>query len=161
MQAPSQTQTQVRAADIMATRLVTLSPEVDVFKGIDVLVKNKISGAPVIDPERRFLGVFSEKSCMKILIDAAYEQLPTNRIDAFMDSDPITIDREMHLLSIAQIFLTTPRRRLPVVEDEQLVGQVSRRDVVRATWEVVRLNPNRDGTLLYLSALREMDDAPL
>ncbi len=32
------------ASDIMARRLVTLHPQMDVFKGIEVLVKNKISG---------------------------------------------------------------------------------------------------------------------
>ena len=61
----------VLARDIMAKRLVTLHPEVDVFQAIEILVKNKISGAPVVDENMKLLGVFSEKCCMQVLIDAA------------------------------------------------------------------------------------------
>ena len=120
------------ARDIMVTRLVTLRPEMDVFKCIEILVKNKISGAPVVDKNNNLLGTFSEKCCMQVLIDAAYEGLPTNQVGAFMDADPQTISEDTMLLSIAQVFLITPRRRLPVVKDGKLVGQISRRDVLRA-----------------------------
>ena len=150
----------VYAREIMATKLITLKPEMDVFEGIEVLVKHKISGAPVIDSDHKLLGIFSEKSVMKVLVDAAYDQLPTNRVDAFMDDEPHTIDDNTQLVSMAQIFLTTPRRRLPVIKDGKLVGQVSRRDVVRAALHVVKAEKNYDKKLLYLSALREMSDAP-
>ena len=150
-----------KARDIMTTKLVTLDPEMDVFHGIEVLVRHNISGAPVIDSERKLLGIFSEKSCMQVLIDAAYEGLPTNQIGKFMDETPTTITPDTQLLSIAQIFLTTPRRRLPVIEDEKLVGQVSRRDVIRAASKVMKLTKDHKKILLYLSALREMDDAPV
>jgi hypothetical protein len=66
----------------------------------------------------------------------------------------------MHLMSIAQIFLTTPRRRLPVLRDGRLVGQVSRRDVVQAALNLVRHHPSYEKQLLYLSALRAMNEAP-
>jgi CBS domain-containing protein len=149
-----------KARDIMTTKLVTLNPEMDVFHGIEMLVRHNISGAPVIDADRRLLGIFSEKSCMKVLIDAAYEGLPTNQIGKFMDETPTTITPDTQLLSIAQIFLTTPRRRLPVIEDEKLVGQVSRRDVIRAVSKIMKLSKDHKKILLYLSALREMQDAP-
>lgn len=149
-----------KARDIMTTKLVTLDPEMDVFHGIEVLVRHNISGAPVIDANRKLLGIFSEKSCMKVLIDAAYEGLPTNQIGKFMDETPTTITPDTQLLSIAQIFLTTPRRRLPVIEDEKLVGQVSRRDVIRAASKIMKATKDHKKILLYLSALREMQDAP-
>ena len=147
----------------MATRLVTLDAEMDVFHGIQVLVKNNISGAPVIDKNRKLLGIFSEKSCMRVLVDAAYDGLPTNQIGKFMDTEPVTITPETQLLSIAQIFLTTPRRRLPVIENDQLVGQVSRRDVIKAASKVMNApngKPDHHKILLYLSALGNMDEVP-
>jgi len=52
------------ARDIMVTRLITLSPNDDVLNGIDRLLEHSISGAPVVDSENTFLGVFSEKSCI-------------------------------------------------------------------------------------------------
>ena len=96
------------AEEIMVTRLVTLSPETDVFAAIETLVKNKISGAPVVDSKKKLLGVFSEKNCMQVLIDAAYEGLPTNQVGAFMDDDPQTISQSTGLLVMAQVFLLSP-----------------------------------------------------
>ena len=49
------------AQDIMVTNLVTLAPSMDVFDAIDLLLKNRVSGAPVIDDQGEFLGVFSEQ----------------------------------------------------------------------------------------------------
>ena len=149
------------ARDIMAKRLVTLRPDQDVFKGIDVLVKNKISGAPVVDENNKLLGVFSEKGCMQVLIDAAYEGLPTNQVGAFMDNEPHTISADTELLVMAQVFLLTTRRRLPVVtEDGDLLGQVSRRDVIKAASKLIAASPSRDNPLLYLSALHDMHNTP-
>ena len=137
-----------RAKDLMATRLVTLTPEMDVFEAIQLLLKNRVSGTPVIDKGRRFLGSFSEKSSMTVLLGAAYDQLPTSRVEAFMDNDRNrTIDEEKGLLSIAQMFLDTPYRRLPVLRDGVLLGQVSRRDVLRATHSLSRYITHRQDAL--------------
>ena len=126
-----------------------------------VLVKKKISGAAVVDMDNNLLGVFSEKCCMQVLIDATYEGLPTNQVGSFMDTDPQTITEDTMLLSIAQVFLLTPRRRLPVVNNRKLVGQISRRDVIRAASRMIPDTACRESTLLYLSALHEMNEAPL
>lgn len=152
---------QFNAGEIMTTRLFTLRPDTDVFDGIDTLVRHRISGAPVVDSEQNLLGVFSEKSCLEVLIDAAYERLPTNRVSAFMDPNPTTITEDTDLLTIAQIFINKRTRRLPVLRDEKLVGQVSRRDVIRAAAKIRAAYPDRESTLLYLSAIRSMQDPPV
>ena len=150
----------LRAKDIMTTRLHTLRADTDVFKAIETLNKNKISGAPVIDEKGKLLGMFTEKSCLEVLIDAAYEGLPTTQVGAFMDDPADTIEESTSLLSIAQVFLNKRTRRLPVLRDGRLVGQVSRRDVIRAAIKVTESAPDRVSTLLYLSALRDMQDVP-
>lgn len=121
------------ARDFMARNLTTLSPHADVFEAIGNLLKNRISGAPVVDDERNFLGVFSEKTSMRVLVDAAYEQLPSTEVGAFTNTDfGRVISEDTDLLHCARLFLQTPYRRLPVLRDGKLVGQVSRRDVLAA-----------------------------
>lgn len=155
--------TQLTARDFMTKKLVTLTPQMDVIDAVQRLLKNRISGAPVVDADGKFVGVFSEKCAMQVLLDAAYEGLPSNEIRLFMDTDAQTIDPETQLLSIAQVFLLTSYRRLPVLENGQLIGQVSRRDVMRAALDLLKLSPSRDegSSLLYLSALVERNDAPV
>ncbi|TWU25701.1 CBS domain-containing protein [Bythopirellula polymerisocia] len=155
---------EITARDCMTTRLVTLSPEMDVLKAVELLLKNRISGAPVVDALGNYLGVFSEKCSMQVLLDAAYEQLPSNEVRMFMNTDAMTIESDTQLLSMAQVFLLTNYRRLPVLEDGVLIGQVSRRDVMReALGELRKQGVTQDtgSTLLYLSAVVERSDAPL
>ena len=155
--------TQITARDCMVKKLVTLRPEMDVMDAVSMLLRNRISGAPVVDSSGHYLGVFSEKCSMQVIMDAAYEQLPSSEVGLFMDVEAQTISPDTHLLSIAQLFLLTPYRRLPVLEDGVLVGQVSRRDVLKAAHSLLNNRKNRDegSSLLYLSALVEQHEAPL
>ena len=130
------------AADFMvpAARLFTLSPDDDVFDAIQALLKRRISGAPVTSPDGTFLGVFSEKTSMKVLIEAAYEGLPTTKVSAFIDADQgRIIQPETDLMTCARIFLDTPYRRLPVLKGNRLVGQITRSDVLRNSKMIEKL----------------------
>ena len=49
----------LHAHEMMKTDLITLSPETNVFAAVDTLIKNQISGAPVVDQNQRLLGVKS------------------------------------------------------------------------------------------------------
>lgn len=149
------------AKDIMVTKLVTLSPDMDAFEAIDMLLKYRISGAPVVDEKRNYLGVFSEHCCMSFLVEGAYQQLPSIQVYAYMDTDARTIDEEMDILSIAQIFINTHGRRLPVLKEGKLVGQISRRDVLSAIHAMHAISSNEDSSLLYLSSLVARNDAPI
>lgn len=150
--------TDQRASDIMTRKLITLTPEMDVFDAIAILLKHKITGAPVIDEQRQYLGVFSEKCSMQVLVDAAYDQLPSTRVDAYMDRNATTISEDTDLLTITQIFLNTSRRRLPVLRGREIVGQVSRRDVLQTALRIIQAHPTHEASLLYLSALRSQNE---
>jgi CBS-domain-containing membrane protein len=100
---------------------------------------------------------------MHVLLDAAYEQLPVRDVRSFMDTEAQTICPETHLLSVAQVFLLTPFRRLPVLEDGKLVGQVSRRDVLTCWMDLIEQVPSgpRESPLMYFSELFAAEEAPL
>ena len=155
--------TQITARDFMVTKLITLAPEADVIDAVQLLLKHRITGAPVVEADGRYVGVFSEKCAMHVLLDAAYEQLPVHEVRAFMDTEAQTISPETHLLSVAQVFLLTPARRLPVLEDGKLIGQVSRRDVLTCWMELIEQVPSgsRETTLMYFSELFASEEAPL
>ena len=149
------------AKDIMVTKLVTLSPHMEVFGAISLLLKHEISGAPVVDDDENYLGVLSERCCMSVLVETAYEGLPTAQVVAYMDTSARTITEETDLLTIAQIFQESHTRRLPVLRGEKLVGQVSRRDVLRAAHELHAIAPDHETALLYLSSLMDRGEAPI
>lgn len=152
----------IAADEIMVKRVVTLSPDMDVHDAVKLLLRHRISGAPVVDSEGRYLGVFSERCCLGVILDSAYEQLPTHTVGAFMDTEAKTISADTQLLSIAQVFLLTSARRLPVIDEQnRVLGQVSRRDVIQAGMKHLEPGPRRESSVLYLSALANREHAPI
>ncbi len=122
-----------RAREFMTSNLTTLTPEVDVFDAVDHILGKRISGAPVVDDQGNFLGIFSEKTAMRVLVSAVYDQLPGTHVGAYMNTDQKRIiDEDTSLLDVAHKFQRTPYRRLPVLKGTLMEGQVSRRDVLRS-----------------------------
>lgn len=121
----------ITARELMKTRLVALRPEMDVFDAISYLIQQKISGAPVLDSNGEYLGIFSEKGSMDVVIESAYSQLPTSRVEHYMDVDRgRVIDEQTDLMTVTRMFLETPYRRLIVLRERKLLGMISRRDVL-------------------------------
>lgn len=118
--------------DYMTRSVITFRPETDVLDAVHVLVTNRIAGAPVVDAEGNLVGMLSELDCMKVALQAGYHGHWGGPVSDFMTSDTQTVDAEMSIVDLAQHFVDTGFRRFPVVDGNRLVGQISRRDVLRA-----------------------------
>jgi CBS domain-containing protein len=122
----------LNAADIMTKKLITFTPDTQVLKAIDKLISYRISGAPVLDDNGNMIGMLSEIDCMQTFVQSAYHNEIGGLVKDFMSLEVITITSSIGIVDLAEFFLETHFRRLPVVDNGKLVGQVSRRDVLRA-----------------------------
>jgi CBS domain-containing protein len=123
------------ARQIMTTDLVVFRPEQPVGEVIRTLIDRRISGAPVVGTAGELLGVVSEADCLRALASGAYEAEPfetRRRIGDLMTTRQVTIDPSLDIYAIAHTFLNHSLRRLPVVEHGRVIGQVSRRDILKA-----------------------------
>ncbi len=118
---------------IMDKDEITLSPDQPIHEAINVLLDRQITGAPVLDKNRKIVGMITEKDCLRVLIDSAYHNMPSDKtVASYMSPVVKTVTTDHDILDLANEFLTTNFRKFPVVYKETLVGQVSRRDVLRA-----------------------------
>ena len=126
----------VKAEDIMTRKVITLRPGMHVFDAMDVLLKHRISGAPVLDG-RELVGVLSEYDCLKVAGQGFTDlyQPSAGPVREYMSPPTYTVEPDASLAQIASIFLTRRIRRLPVVDAGRLVGLVSRHDVLRGMAE--------------------------
>jgi len=125
-----------RVRDYMARNLVTFTPDTEVLSAIHQIVKHRISGAPVVDRDGKLVGMLSEKDCLKVALVAGAEGVPAGLVEDFMSRNASTVDADVSLLDIANRFIDAPFKRFPVVENGQLVGQISRSDILRAIDEL-------------------------
>ena len=123
------------AREIMAQSLITLAPDSSVFDAIRTLVKKRISGAPVVDSDGKMVGMLSEVDCLQVLSSGEFysdDHREEGVVSDYMRVDFKHVGPELDIYAIAQYFLTHSVRRLPIMEDGKLIGQVSRRDVLIA-----------------------------
>jgi CBS domain-containing protein len=124
--------------DYMARTLVTFKPETDVLNAVHDLVKHRIAGAPVVDDSGNLLGMLSELDCLKVTLHAGYHGDWGGPVSDYMSDGVKTVDAEMSIIDLAQLFLDTKFRRFPVMEKNRLIGQISRRDVLRALEHIAK-----------------------
>ena len=119
---------------VNAGSLITFSPDQTIQEVIDIIINKGISGAPVLDKDRKLVGIISEKDCLRIIVDQAYHNLPTSdrKVSDYMTAKVKTLSSASDVVEAANEFLNSPIRRLPIVDNGVLIGQVSRRDILKA-----------------------------
>lgn len=116
------------AKDVMRTNVVTLSPDQTLSQALDTLLRNQVSGVPITDSDGRVLGIISEFALLDLLFDPSLRE---KHVSEFMTSDVHTVDETEPADKLAHLFALHRIRRLPVVRDGMLVGNVSRRDLLQ------------------------------
>jgi CBS domain-containing protein len=122
----------ITIADYMSRQLVTLKKETDVLTAIKQLLSHRITSAPVLDQAGYLLGIFSEKDCMNVALETAYNENPISCVADYMTTDTVTVDADASIIDLAEKFNSSSIRSYPVYDDKQLVGMISRADVLRA-----------------------------
>jgi len=116
----------------MSAQVITFTPDMEILEAVHILVKNRISGGPVLDLRGNLIGMLSEQDCLKVALSAAYHGESGGRVEEFMAGEVRTVDADANIVDVAEIFVNSGYRRLPVVEGNRLVGQISRHDILRA-----------------------------
>lgn len=111
---------------------LAFAPEMDVLDAIHQLIKHEVTGAPVIDHLGKVVGFLSEKDCLKVALNATYYEERGGRVSEFMTHDVMSLEGDATLNEAAEMFMTQPYRIYPVVSESKLIGQLSRRNVLKA-----------------------------
>jgi len=125
--------TSLKVKDYMVVNKCTFTPDMDIFRAIHKMLESRISGAPVIDKHGNMIGFLSEKDCMQVALNAAYQQEgAAGKVSEFMTPNIDTIDVETPIIDVAERFLKGSYKRFPVVMDNRLVGTITRQNILRA-----------------------------
>jgi CBS domain-containing protein len=111
------------AKDIMTKDVITVSPQATVRELAKILVKKRISGAPVVDKKGNVLGIASE---------ADITGSRGNHVEGIMTKRVISVTEETPVEEIASLMTDHIIKRVPVMRGKRLVGIASRADIIRA-----------------------------
>lgn len=122
------------ARDVMTQSPVSIHPDVCIFEAINLLLKNNVTGMPVIDNDHHLVGILSEYDCLRVLASSDFYEAgetSTDKVSHYMTREVKTIRPHIGLYMVAQELLSQGVQRLPVVEDGIHLGMVTRAHVLR------------------------------
>ena len=119
-------------SDIMTHNLIVFKPQDTIHEVMTAFIKYRISGGPVLNDQGDLVGVISEADCMKEISESRYFNMPIldKSVSHFMTKEVDTIQSNLSVFDAAALFSKSSRRRYPVMDENRLVGQVSRKDIV-------------------------------
>lgn len=149
----------MNAKEIMTTPVITIAPDTRVREVAALLLEKRISGVPVVENER-VIGVVNEADLLhryEIGTDgdvpkhswwaplirpdrssANYVKSHAGRAQDIMTRHGVAVNEDLSLQQIALIFEARHIRRVPVLRGKQLVGIVTRADLIRALAQKTR-----------------------
>lgn len=141
----------MKARDVMTTPVITTKPTASVFEVAKLLLERHISAVPVVDQKGKLVGIISESDLMRRNEDGTesrswwlsviagerrladdYIKTHASKVADVMTRNVITTTPDTPLNEIATILEKNWIKRLPVLHNGQLVGIVSRANLVQA-----------------------------
>jgi CBS domain-containing protein len=142
------------ARDIMTTEVITLSPQTDIAQAAKTLLDHGINGAPVVNETGKLLGILCQSDLVVqqkrlplptifTLLDGIISLTSSKQIEKevrkiaaltvaeAMTTDPVSIEPDTSLETIASLMVDKRFHTLPVVESGRLVGIVGKEDVLK------------------------------
>lgn len=134
-------------AEYMAIDLLTFTPDLEINRAMSALLERRFSGAPVVDEAGRLVGVLSKKDCLRAAFNSTYHRTWGGKVSEYMTRDVQTIDADTPISKAVELMLAQSFRRLPVLRDGHLVGQVSRCDLLQALMDQWQPGPQASATV--------------
>ena len=121
--------------------LITVSPYDNLAQAYELLVKNKIRRLPVVDGNKKLIGILTLKDILEakpsdikhtLYIDDIYKHLSGLTVTTAMTNNPITIYQTSTVGNAAELMLEHKIGGLPVLDaGGSLVGLVTESDIFR------------------------------
>ena len=142
----------MKARDVMIRSVVSVSPNETIARAIRLMLQNRISGLPVIDTFGRLVGMVTEGDFLRRAETATARQRPRwleffvgpgrmadeyvhthgRKISDVMTADPISVQEDTALDEVVTLMEKRQIKRVPVVRGDQVVGIVSRANLLHA-----------------------------
>jgi len=142
----------MKASDIMSTRVISIAPGANVLDAIELMLAQHISGLPVIDKSGALVGVLTEGDFLRRSETGTARKRPrwveflrgprrlaeeyvhthARKVEEVMSREPITVTEETPLAEVVAIMERRRIKRVPVMRGAQVVGIVSRSNLMHA-----------------------------
>ncbi len=117
---------------VMKADPVAVGPDAPLDEAIRLMMEQQGHGLPVVDENRRLLGMITEKDMLRLLYDgqgahATVAELMTTQLRTFQADEDLAV--------ICDCLVANHVRAVPILEGDRLVGLISRSDLMGVVLE--------------------------
>lgn len=116
------------AREMMTVDVVSVQPSTSIKEAVEIFERHRVSGLPVVNSQKHLLGVITEYDLLRSISTLQMR----GTVADFMTEDLVTVRPEATLVELADLFISEQIRRVPVVSGAELIGVISRRDLIFA-----------------------------
>jgi CBS domain-containing protein len=132
------------AEEIMTKNVISVTKETPIREAMEMMLKHRISGLPVVDEDMNLVGVLSEKDVVSLLYNI--ETLDSQKVRNFMTERAIHFDIDDSLVDICDFFAKNLFRRVPITSEGKLVGIISVPDIIDYTLRIEKEKVHTDSS---------------
>ena len=125
--------TEERIDSVMQKDVLRLTPDMPIRDAVAALVKARSPArARSSMTPGRSIGVMTQKDCFRSALNASYYRQWRGSVKDYMTTNVETLDASTDFVTAAEAFLNQPYRAYPVLRDGELVGVLTRTDLLAA-----------------------------
>jgi len=168
----------MKASDAMTRAVISVDPDATVLQAARLMLQRRISGLPVIDKAGKLVGILSEGDFLRRRetqterrrsrwleflmgpgkVAAEYTHSHGSKVFEVMTSEAYTVGEDTPLEDIVELMERRRIKRVPVLRDNQVVGIVTRSNLMHAMVSLARTEPKgaKDDAAIREKLLTEM-----
>jgi CBS domain-containing protein len=172
----------MKTADVMTTHVVSVAPDDSILKCVRLMLEYRISGLPVIDANGSLVGIVTEGDFLRRAEAGTERKRPRwleffagpgrladeyvhshgRKVAEVMTPDPVAITEDTPVEEVVRLMEQRRIKRLPVVRGNNVIGIVSRANLLHALAAVGREAPPaaRDDETIRARILGELGKQP-
>lgn len=146
----------IRVGDLMSAEVITVTPDAYACEVADIVTRNRIHLVPVVSAENKLVGVVTERDLLQGFVSPSvrfldimvYLEQPHSlevmrerasgiKVSAIMTSRVKSVTEDTSLGKVIALVLENNLHQIPVVKEEEVIGLVSRSDIIRAIYSKI------------------------
>lgn len=129
--------------EIMTSPAYSVQANSPIDAALQLMAERRVTALPVVDDAGVLIGVLSEIDLLRRAVepDRRAHHIPVaqsaplpHTVGEIMTNDPRTTTEGSDVADLITLFTNSSFKSLPVVRGDELVGVISRSDVIRALW---------------------------
>jgi len=172
----------MKVSDVMTRRVISVEPDATILQAARLMLQHRISGLPVVDGAGKLVGILSEGDFLRRQethterrrsrwleflmgpgrLASEYTHSHGSKVAEVMTTEVKTVNEDTSLDEIVRLMESNHIKRIPVMRGSELVGIVTRANLMHAMVSLARVAPplEKDDTTIRERLLAEMDKQP-